>query len=178
MSGFPHRPIVQIGFAVKDPRAAALRFHEQTGAGPFYVADHFAIDRARHGDQDAVFEHSAAFGQWGSVMVEMIAQHEVSPPALAEILEPERPRLHHMTWFAPDLDMESARLEAAGWPCILDVTTEFGVRFLFHDAQAELGHLIELYEAGPRVSGHYTKVAAAAAGWDGTRPVREIAELA
>jgi hypothetical protein len=173
----PSRPIVQIGYAVQDIRVAALRFSQQTGAGPFFARDHFEIATASHGRAEATFDHSAAFGQWGGVMVELIAQHRVEPAALAEILRPERSGVHHMTWLAADLEVESSRLESSGWPCVLDVTTAAGVRFVFHDARAELGHLIEMYEPSPRVLGHYEAIAAAALDWDGSNPVREASEL-
>jgi Glyoxalase/Bleomycin resistance protein/Dioxygenase superfamily len=167
------RSLVQLGYAVADAREAAANWSRRTGAGPFFVRMHFAIASARHDGSPATFDHSAAFGQWGDVQVELIEQHQVEPPALARILRPGEQRLHHVTWFADDLERESERLTAAGCPQVLDVTTAAGTRFMFHDARAELGHLIELYEATERVRAHYASVADAARDWDGRDPVRD-----
>ena len=48
--------------------------------------------------------------------------------------------------------------------------TASGLRYAFHDARAQLGHLLEVYEPSPGVLRLYGKVADAAAGWDGERP--------
>ena len=164
--------MVQLGYAVKDPLVAAAGWHRRVGAGPFFVRGRFAIAKASFEGAPAVFEHSAAFGQWGPVMVELIVMHRVEPEPLARALAAVAEALHHVTWFAENLDVESARLEAEGFPKLLDVTTVAGVRFLFHDAREHLGHLIEIYEPGERVRAHYAAIAAAALEWDGRDPVR------
>jgi Glyoxalase/Bleomycin resistance protein/Dioxygenase superfamily len=171
-----HRPIVQIAYIVPDVRAAAQQWVDRVGAGPFYVFDHFELT-ATHRGEPAVLDHSPAFGQWGSVQVELIQLHELEPAAFREAFGGGKFGLHHMTWFPDDLDAEGARLEQLGWPCVLDMTGSTGTRALFHDARAELGHFIELYVATPQIRRHYDRVAQAAQGWDGRDPIREYRTL-
>jgi hypothetical protein len=171
-----HAPVVQIAYIVPDVRAAAQDWADRMGAGPFFVFDHFELTATYH-DEPAVLDHSPAFGQWGEIQVELIQLHALEPAAFREAFGGGKFGLHHMTWFPDDLETEGARLEALGWPCVLDMTGRTGTRALFHDARAELGHFIELYVGTPQIRRHYAAVAQAAVDWDGTSPVRNYSEL-
>jgi hypothetical protein len=46
--------------------------------------------------------------------------------------------------------------------------------FAMMDATAGMGHMLELYEPLPQLTGFYDLVATAAVGFDGTDPVRSI----
>jgi hypothetical protein len=168
------RPLVQVCYTVPDTRAAALEWVERTGAGPFFCMDHFSIDVATHRGEPAVWDHSAAFGQWGDIQLELIAQHRAEPATMAEALNFGEYKLQHLTWFTDDVGAESARLEAMGWPRVIDARLASGTHFAFHDARDPLGHLIEIYSPTPQVRAHYQAVAAAAVNWDGTDPVRDF----
>ena len=74
----------------------------------------------------------------------------------------------------PDLDREATRLGDLGYPQAMVATTASGLRFAFHDAVAELGHLWEIYEPTERLQDFYTMVAQASVDWDGSDPVRTI----
>jgi hypothetical protein len=164
--------IVQVAYAVHDVETAARAFARRLGAGPFFVRRHIELAVASHRGRPATFDHSSAYGQWGAVQVELVHVHAAEPGALADIVL--RSGLHHVAWFVADIDVEQVRLEALGWPEVLAAETAGGQRFTFHDARAELGHLVEIYEPAERLVGFYAAVAAAAAGWDGAHPVRPI----
>jgi hypothetical protein len=169
--------IVQIAYAVDDVHRAAARFAHHHGAGPFVVSEHIAVQPERDGD---VLDHSSAYGQWGAVQVELVHVHAARPAALADALV--RPGgVHHVAWFtAPGsvgsdgvdgFAFEQQRLHERGWPCVFAARAG-EVRFAFHDARAELGHLVEIYEPHPRLLAFYDHVAALAArgGADGGQP--------
>jgi hypothetical protein len=166
------RQIVQIAYAVDDVRQAALSWTARVGAGPFFILDHIALAAVWHQGQPAVFDHSSAYGQWGPVMVELVQQHEVAPESLASAVHAGQTGVHHVTWFTPSLDDEQRRLNEAGWPEVLSAETARGLRFAFHDATKDLGHLVELYEPTDAILGFYGKVAEAAVGWDGRDAIR------
>lgn len=156
---------VQIAYAVTDVRAAAARRAATTGAGPFLVADHIAVTASRVHGAVAPFDHSSAYGQWGPVMVELVAEH-TSP-----IVAPES-GVHHVAFMVDSLDAAMAWCTDQGWPEALWAATATGQEFAFMDARADLGHLVELYEPSERLVAFYATVAALADGWDGTHPVR------
>lgn len=66
------------------------------------------------------------------------------------------------------------RLARLGWPAVLTACTAAGVRYAFHDARTDLGHLVEVYEPTERVRSLYARVALSSEGWDGRDPVRAL----
>ncbi|MGI9596101.1 MAG: VOC family protein [Acidimicrobiales bacterium] len=154
---------VQIAYGVADVRRAADRWVERLGAGPFFVRDHIPVSDAVIGGSPAPFDHSSAYGQWGAVMVELVAIHD--PPALAT------DGLHHVAYFVDSFDQAASELGERGWPQVLSARAG-PTRFAFHDARPDLGHLIEIYEPSATLRGFYDMVADASDGWRGDEPVR------
>jgi hypothetical protein len=164
--------IVQIAYGVDDVRAAARSFAERVGAGPFFVRHHDLPRHVDHRGQPASFDHSSAYGQWGAVQIELVQVHGAEPMSLAEVVQ--RPRgIHHVATFVASIDDEQARLVELGWPPVMTAETASGLRYAFHDARPQLGHLLEVYEPSPGVLALYAMVAEAARDWTGADPVRE-----
>ena len=144
---------VQIAYAVPDVHLGAGRWQGSFGAGPFVIAEHIVLESARVGGEErgpSGFDHSSAYGQWGEVMVELVQEHTAPIGA--------RVGLHHLAFFVDDIVTASHALAAAGWPEALWATTGTGTAFAMHDARADLGHLIELYEPSPGLLAFYAKV--------------------
>lgn len=167
MSRHPLGPPVQVAYAVDDVVSAARRFSAATGAGPFVVVSHIELASARIRGAPDEFDHSSAYGQWGAVMVELVEEH--TTPLVAR-----GSGVHHVAFMVEELAAARAWCEQAGWSELLDAVTSGGQEFVFMDARAELGHLVELYERSDRLTGFYTYIAALADGWDGSDPVRSI----
>ena len=165
--------IVQIAYAVDDVRAAARSFAERVGAGPFFVRHHDLPRRVEHRGQPGTFDHSSAYGQWGPVQVELVQIHSAEPGSLADIVQ-RSSGIHHVATFVPSIDDEQRRLTELGWPAVMTAETASGLRYAFHDARHELGHLVEIYEPSRGVLALYATVAAASAGWQGEDPVRML----
>jgi catechol 2,3-dioxygenase-like lactoylglutathione lyase family enzyme len=157
-------PPVQLAYAVGDVRDAAEQRAAATGAGPFFVLEHIPLADVRLHGEPSEFDHSSAYGQWGSFMVELVVEHS---PALVE-----PGHLHHLAFMVASLPDAEAWCVDAGWPELLWAKTSAGQEFAFMDARAELGHLIELYQPSPRLLDFYAMVADAAIDWDGREPVR------
>jgi hypothetical protein len=165
--------VVQVAYAVADVRSAAVELAGRVGSGPFFTRHHPLPRLVRHDGRDGEFDHSSAYGQWGAVQVELIEVHHAAPASLADVVM-TRAGIHHVAWFVASIDDEERRLAALGWPQVMRAETGGGFPYAFHDARAELGHLVEIYEPRDQVLGLYRMVAAAADGWDGARPVREL----
>ena len=159
---------VQIAYATNDVRSAAQQWAAR-GVGPFYVIEHIALTDVRVDDAPATFDHSSAYGQWGSVMVELIQQHDPGPDPVVPASG-----LHHVASFVDDFEQASAKLIADGFPCRLRASTSGGQSFAFHDARGTLGHLIEIYEQTDRLAGFYAMVREASISWDGQHPIRTL----
>ena len=167
-------PPVQIAYAVKDVDAAAAEWLSFRGAGPFFIRRHIAVRDVRHRGLASAFDHTSAYGQWGTLMVELVQDHTVGPSPIADVVGVGGEGLHHLAFFVDDLDAGSARLADHGWLEALYARTSSGQGFAFHDATATLGHMVEIYEPTVGLRGFYAMVAAAAKGWDGSDPVRVL----
>lgn len=173
MTGLPVR---QLAYKVNDLEAAAQAHHRRFGSGPFFVLRHVALSSSHHRGVARAFAHSSAYGQWGSVMVELVVQHNPEDSALHEMFPygSGREGLHHAALFVDDLQAEIARFGNEGVPLAQLSVTESGTAFAFVDARAQLGHMLELYEPTEQLTGFYDFVAAAAQGWDGGDLIREL----
>ena len=165
--------VVQVAYAASDVRTAARAFAERVGAGPFFARRHPLPRLVQHGGCAGEFDHSSAYGQWGAVQVELVEIHHAAPASLADAVM-RSSGIHHVAWFVASIDEEEQRLAGLGWPQVMRAETAGGLAYAFHDARAELGHLVEVYEPRDEVLALYRKVAAAAEGWDGDQPVREL----
>ena len=170
--------LVQVAYVVDDVRAAALEWHCSIGTGPFVVKDHASMEYVRipsdsGRDEEAVFDHSMALGQWGGVMLELVAHHEVSPRRLELAMRRDDPGVHHVACFVDDLAVAREQIEARGGEVVLDGSTG-RVHFLFMRPGVDAGHLIELYEPSDYLLGAYEKVRSASVGWDGSDVIREL----
>lgn len=161
---------VQIAYAVDDVERAAQSFADRFGAGPFFIRHHPPFE-ATHDGAPAIFNHSSAYGQWGHMQIELVQLGDCSPVSLHQLVSAQ-PGIHHVATFVESLPHEQARLEALGMKCVMHATTPSGLQFAFHDARAELGHLLEIYEPADSVLRLYGKVREAARDWDGRDPVR------
>lgn len=165
---------VQLAYHVPDPAAAAQRCARDYGWGPFYLMEHIPLEYSRYRGRDAEFDHTSAYGQAGDVMVELITQHNDGPSALRDLYASGESGLHHVACFVPDLAAALREHAERGSAIALEARTRGGVEFAMVDLSATLGHMVELYEAGPELARFYAHVRKAAEGWNGERPLRPL----
>ncbi len=166
--------LVQIAYRVADLEAACHEWAQKVGAGPFLVRHHLPVI-ATHNGEPAVYDHSAAFGQWGPVMLEIIQLHECEPASMREVLEHEQPgQVNHYACFVDDLETASAALVNQGMPLTMSLTSSSGMEVRFHDARHVVGGILEIYVGNEHLRGFYDKVADLADGWDGSDVIRYI----
>ncbi len=159
---------MQIAYAVDDVERAAGAWVAR-GVGPFFVRAHIELTDVEVRERPGTFDHSSAFAQWGAVMVELIQQHHDGngEPLVGTT------GLHHVAHFVDDFDAATTALTAAGNRRVLFARTSTGMAFAFHDG-AERGHLIEIYERTPPLTGFYEMVRDASLGWSGADPIRRL----
>ena len=169
-------PIRQIAYFGPDARAAAIQHSQVYGSGPFFVAEHIPLRRAVHRGVERTLDHTSAYGQWGPIMVEFVQQNNPGPSAFHDVY-PEgsgRSGIHHVALFVDDIHAAIAAHNTQGRETALFAEMNDGFAFAMIDARAELGHMIELYQPVPQLTGFYDMVAAAAKKFDGSNPLRTI----
>ena len=164
--------LVQIAFTVPDLEAACREWAERVGAGPFLIRQHMQVN-ANHDGEPAIYDHSAAFGQWGPLMLELVELHECSPAPLNDAFRHSAPNaVNHYAYFVEDLAASSAALQEQGFPLMMELDSSSGMQVHFLDGRSTIGGLIEIYEGSEHIRAHYAKVAELARDWDGSDPVR------
>lgn len=149
-----------IGYWVDDLVAAIAWAESSLGAGPFTVIEHIDLgDSFRFRGEPAVLDHSAAFGQWGPVILELGQVHEVTPE-LGMQLRVGHGNVSHVAWTTPDLDAEGVELAAAGCP-LLTTSREVAWADWFEGGPV-FGHPIEVHQPTAPVLGMWAGVRAAA----------------
>lgn len=163
---------VQIAYSATDVRAASRRWHELTGAGPFFVRENVPTVSVDSFGEEGVFDHTCALGQWGKVMVEFVHHHRLAPAPLDAAMRRGGAGIHHVAAFVDELDTAKQELVTAGMSELLDARTP-ETRFVFLDPGPEFGHLIELYEETDYLGGLYRQIEEASRDWDGSEVIRE-----
>lgn len=163
---------VQIAYATTDVRAAARRWHDVTGAGPFYIRENVPTTTVNSFGEEGVFDHTCALGQWGKVMVEFVHHHELAPARLDKAMRRGGTGIHHVAAFVDDLDETRDHLVSHGITELMDASTP-ETRFMFFDPGPEFGHLIEVYQEKQYLSDLYRGIEEASQGWDGSDLLRE-----
>ena len=166
---------VQIAYAVPDVKAAALAWARDFGAGPFFIRPHIGLVDVVYRGRPGTFDHTAGYGQWGSLMVELVVDHGPPENPIRDVFHPGETGLHHLAFVVDDLHETLKALVAAGYEIAMSARTVGGTEFHFVDATATHGHMLELYSRSDRLRDFYAMVASAAQGWNGRDPVRMLA---
>lgn len=161
-------PPVQIAYGVSDVRIAAKRWTAR-GAGPFFVLDDIKVHNSRLRGLPDRFQHSSAYGWWGSIMLELICQHNPGDHPFVPTHG-----IHHVAHFVDEIDAAQRWLIAQGFAESLYAETSAGSPFAMHDARHEFGHHIEIYVATDGLRRFYDTVRGESATWFTQAPIREI----
>jgi hypothetical protein len=74
------RPIHHVCYIVDDIPNAVDQCVEATGAGPFFhLGEHVEFEETLLEGEPCVFDHASAIGKWGSIFLELIELHKVTP---------------------------------------------------------------------------------------------------
>jgi hypothetical protein len=166
-------PIRQIGYVVRD-LDTTLKSWLHLGVGPWYVLRNIP-QRARYRD-GAVCDVtlSIALANSGDLQIELVQQHGDAPSIYTEFLADGREGFHQIAYWAEDFEQAVAAGRAAGWPVVWEGLDEGGVRYAYLEPPAGTVAIIEVMELNEITNGMAAFVRDAAAGWDGTDPIRPL----
>ncbi len=159
----------QIAYLVPDIRAAAERHARMFGTGPFYVVDNIQLKSCHYRGKPSQWDHSAAFSQWGDVMIELMQQNGPGESVLNDVIPTGSGRtgLHHMAYFVDNPAAVAASMEKQGHPLALHCELPNGIEVFMVDTIALYGHMIELYAPTPTIMSFYDLVRDQSKAFDG-----------
>lgn len=132
------------------------------GVGPFRVIEHVDLGDFRFEGGPGSFDHSAAFAQWGPIILELNQVHDVRPVALREALRIAPGAVSHTSWWTTDLPAEHAHMAASG--CAVITTSVGGAVADWFTGGPLFSHAIEIHQPTPGVLGMWESLATTAEG--------------
>ena len=167
-------PIVQIAYFVPDARQAALEVARSGAAGPFFFASEITLAWGERRGSPCTFVHSSAYGHCGNLMLEFVQQEDDGPSPFRDMYPSGGQGIHHVATMVNSLEATISYYESLGCSLAARACTSSGTEFAFVDTVDRLGHMVEIYEKTPTLTGFYQMVEAAAVNWDGADPIRKI----
>lgn len=169
-------PVTQVAYVVPNIREACLRHASLFGTGPFFVADNIPFSSSNYRGKNTPFNQSAAFAQWGDVMVEFVQPEDGERSVLTDVLDRTggKASLHHKAILVSDPVATAAAFEAAGCSIAFHGTLTAGVEVFMIDTLDLYGHMIELYAPNELVRGFFDMVRDSAVGFDGAEILRDF----
>lgn len=164
-------PVSQIAYFVPDVREAAKAHAALFGSGPYYVIE--SVFDCVYRGQPGTLDHSAAYGQWGEVMIEFIQQNDERTSILHELFSPGSSGLHHVALIVDDLERAIQDFATNGM-AVANRAQVGDFSFVMVDGVERYGHFIELYEATPLIRQLYATVREGARDFDGHDPIRPL----
>ncbi len=150
------RGLHHIGYWVDDLATAMTQATELLGVGPFRVIEHVDLGDFSFRGEPAVLDHSAAFTQWGPVILELNQAHDVQPPALREALGVAPGAVSHTSWWVSDLAAETGHMERRG--CALLTSSVGGAVANWFAGGSLFAHPIEIHQPTPGVLGMWASL--------------------
>lgn len=161
----PYERIVQNAYVVNDIQAAARRWSEALGIGPFVLLEGIEMPMIHRGKAGRI-ALSAALAHAGDIQIELIQQLSDGPSAYRDVYAPGEEGFHHVAILCRDFEAAVARQEALGHAMSMIFGHPDGLT-AYMDARADTGGMIELYSDYAGIKDLYELVAARAAEWDG-----------
>ncbi|WP_280399038.1 VOC family protein [Nocardia carnea] len=170
-------PLRQLGYVVADIGGAMRHWIDAAGVGPFFYIDDQPLHGFRFRGRPAAPRFSVALAQSGDTQIELIQQRNDEPSAFKEFTDRGLAGLQHVAYWTTDFDRLRAAARGRGATELQSGVSGSGApdeRFVYFEEGPFPGTVLELSEISGRKGELFRAVAAAAAGWDGRDPVRDM----
>ncbi|MGE0386819.1 MAG: VOC family protein [Gammaproteobacteria bacterium] len=162
----------QLGFLVDDLQAAARRWIEVYGVGPFYFLRR-AVQRHHHRGRVVEVDMQVCTSQAGPVQIELIHLFSEGPNIYRDLFPPGGTGLHQICTVTRDYDAAKARYDRLGCPVAAEIDMQGGpFRVCYVDTLRDFGVFTEVVEYTPGFLEALKRISDACADWDGTDPLR------
>jgi hypothetical protein len=166
-------PIRQIGYVVTDLEQAMQSWVE-LGVAPWFVIRGLPM-RAIYRGEPCETMLSLALSNSGDLQVELIQQEDDTPSIFTEFLASSGPGYHQLAYWTEDFNATMGAVAEAGWPVLWSGGEGFGVRFAYVEPPNSPATIVEISELTDATVASSAFIRDAAASWDGSDPIRELA---
>ena len=163
--------IKQIGYYVESIEEAAQAFADTLGAGPFFDLGVSEPTTLEYRGEPSAMRSRCALGQLGQMQIELIEVQTDEPDVYKEL---GRFGLHHLCVWADDADEVAREMNEKGFETAMFMESGAGLRVYYFDCRDALGSYLEV---NAPIEPLWQGIKAQADNWDGTRPLRTMADL-
>ena len=167
--------IVQVAYLVEDIDVAMKHWLENAGLGPWTCFRNIELETSFDGVDFTMRIHEA-LAYMGELQIQLV--QSLDPPETVtpyqDYLSAGRWGVHHMAFFAEDIDATIAQAKAQGYKRTCSMRDKGGYRYYYCQSEAMPDVWIEFLESYPDLHGIFRDGIAAAANWDGKDPIRNF----
>ncbi len=169
--GQPLGAIFQIAYVVQDIRAAIHEHATRLRIGPWLLLEHFVPTWQTYRGRPTELDASLAISFSGSMMFELIQQHNDVPSVFQDVVNRRGFGLHHLAVSTRDFQGECAKYRAMGFEPVFEAAAEGGLRVAYFDTLAMLPGMLEVMDMPASVESRWASLQATCADWDGREPI-------
>lgn len=164
--------IDQLGFIVDNIEEAAMHWVNTCGVGPFFIHQNIEYEKFTYMNEDTPVQLTLAFSYIGSIMLELIYQHNDAPSVYTALKHRSGNGLIHVASFCDDLEIITNSLTPED--IIQYSSTPDGVETIYLNTEHHNGGLVEFIKM-PEIYKSITELfQKTVANWNGERPLRYI----
>jgi hypothetical protein len=172
------RAFFQQAYFVGSIDAAARKWAEAFGAGPFCMVRHHHCDEFTYRGTAEEADVSYAFGYLGDLMIQFIEQHDDKRSIYRDMFAPGEEGFHHVAYLVSDFAAERQRWLDMGYALATELYAD-EVNAAYFDTRALNGGFTEIHGDPPHIMGlfgHWRRLHEARTSE--TPPTYEMEELA
>jgi len=163
--------IFQIAYVVEDIRAAIEEHARRLRIGPWLLLEHFEPLWQTYRGRPTQLDASLAISFSGSMMFELIQQHDDVPSVFRDVVQRRGYGLHHLAVSTRDFEAECARYRGMGYEPVFEAAADGGLRVAYFDTLATLPAMLEIMDMPASVESRWASLQALCAAWDGRNPL-------
>jgi hypothetical protein len=171
--GQPVNGVMQFAYFVENMEESIARYVRTWGIGPWFIIGPFSPPEHRYRGEKTGLTVSLALAFSGSIMVELIQQHDDGPSVYRDSLGRGNYGFHHIAITTDRIDTEIERYRTNGYDLVFSDLLQ-GARVVYFDTSTDMPGMTELIELTPNTEARQTRVQRASLGWDGSDPIRKI----
>lgn len=154
---------------MRDLEAAARRWSETCGIGPFFVAN-YTSDRfadVQYRGQSGVLAMRTAICYAGHIQVELIEPAMDSHCCYRDTVPVGSEGFHHVCYWSTDLERDIAHYLQQGCSLANQARVKGGPQFAYVDATRQIGCMVELLEYSEPLAAVFERWRSRCASWQG-----------
>ena len=163
--------IFQIAYVVEDIHAAIREHAARLRIGPWLLLEHFVPSSQSYRGRPTDLDASLAVSFSGSMMFELIQQHNEVPSVFQDVVNRRGYGLHHLAISTRDFEGDRARYRGMGYEPVFEASAEGGLRVAYFDTLATLPGMLEIMDMPPALESRWASLQASCAKWDGRDPI-------